>query len=327
MTGAVAGVDIGGTKVSAARLSDGRLSEPQVRETAIGDVDALLEEIVERVGQVRGDGIEAVGIGIPGPVEFETGRLRSAPNLPFGKMPVRKVLSERLGLPVYVDNDATVAALAEASEGDRIAVRNLVMLTIGTGVGGGLVLRGRVYRGATGAAGELGQTLIGASLVGGAPEPGDFPRPGSLEALAAGTALDHLTAEFAREQPESPIGRRAAEQGHVEGPDAVELAKQGDEGARGLISLLGERLGVGIANAINTFDPDEVVIGGGVSSAGDLLLEPARETARRFVLTGVGTKTKIRLARHGPDAGVLGAALLAHLEYQDERGDAAAEGE
>ncbi|MGI9557392.1 MAG: ROK family protein, partial [Solirubrobacterales bacterium] len=308
-------------------LSQRRLSEPCLTETQLDDVEALLAEIVDSVEQVRGDGIEAVGVGIPGPVEFETGRLRSAPNLPLHDMPLRKVLSKRIGLPVYVDNDATVAALAEASDGDRIAVRNLVMFTVGTGVGGGLVLRGRVYRGATGAAGELGQTLIGADLVSGAPEPGHYPRPGSLETLAAGTALDRLVAELAASEPGSALGRRAAEQGHVEGPDAVELAKQGDEGARRVIRVLGERLGIGIANAINTFDPDEIVIGGGVSAAGDLLLEPARKTARDFALTGVGTETKIRLARHGPRAGVLGAALLGHLELEAERSESGAGGE
>ncbi len=326
MSGAVVGVDVGGTKVSAVRWQDGEFSAPFTVETDLSGADPLFEEIARGVDEVRGDGIEAVGVGMPGPIEFETGRVRTAVNLPIEDLPVRRVLRERLGVPVYVDNDATVAALAEAWAGERIAIRNLVMFTVGTGVGGGLVLDGRLYRGATGAAGEMGQTLIAAKLEAGSPEAGAFPRPGSLESLAAGTALDGLAAEVASAEPDSALGRRLAEAGEVDGRDAVAAAKQGDEHARRVITVLGKRLGIGIANAINTFDPDVVAIGGGVSEAGDLLLEPARETARKFVLSGVGTETEIRIARLGPEAGALGAALLAHTELEAERAGAVAGG-
>jgi glucokinase len=193
--------------------------------------------------------------------------------------------------------------------------RELVMLTVGTGIGGGLVLGGRIYRGATGAAGEIGHTLIGADLEDGAPAAGGFPQAGSLESLASGRALDQLGARLARDQPRSTLGREAQQQS-VHGAEVVAAAQQGDEDALALIGLLGERLGVGIANAINVFDPEQVVIGGGVASAGKSLLEPARRTARRFVLPGVGERTEIRLARHGPKAGVLGAALLAGHELE-----------
>jgi glucokinase len=139
--------------------------------------------------------------------------------------------------------------------------------------------------------------------------------PGSLESLASGRALDALGVKLAREQPRSALGRVA--EGHsVQGADVVAAARQGDEYALALIRILGERLGVGIANAINVFDPELVVIGGGVATAGELLLEPARQTAHRFVLPGVGERTEIRLARHGPKAGVLGAALLAGHELE-----------
>jgi glucokinase len=303
----VIGVDVGGTKVSAAALSDGRLSEPHVEPTELADTDALLDQLVRAVRRADGDdGMAAVGLGVPSVIEWETGRVRSSVNIPLAEVPLRAELSERLGVPVFVDNDASVAALAEAEDGD---VRNLVMLTIGTGVGGGVVIDGRVFRGVTGAAPELGHMLIGADLSTGEPEVSDrAPQPGSLEALASGTALGGL-------------GRQ---HGFADGVEVVEAAKAGDDAARRLVELLGRRLGVGIANVIHAYDPDVVAIGGGVSVAGDLLLVPARQVAKRFLLPGVGTKTEIRLATSGGEAGVRGAALLAANElHHHQIGDPA----
>jgi glucokinase len=308
------GVDVGGTKVSVAALRDGVLTEPVVTPTEHGGAEQLIAEIVAGIERARSRRTSAVGLGVPSVVEAATGRLRSSVNVPFEDLPLRQLLGERVGLPVFVDNDATVAALAEASEGERIVVDNLVMFTVGTGVGGGLVLGGRLYRGATGAAGELGHTLVGVDLADGAPDPGKFPQSGSLESFAAGRELDRLAAAAAGEHPESALGRSRAQGGKVGGPEAVAAALAGDATAIDAIRVLGERLGVGIANAINTFDPDVVAIGGGASAAGDLLLEPARRTARAYVLPGVGTETEIRIARSGPEAGVLGAALLAATE-------------
>jgi glucokinase len=162
----------------------------------------------------------------------------------------------------------------------------------------------------------MGHTIIGLDLSGGAPERSDFPQPGSLEALGAGRALDRLALGAAQAVPDSVLGRRLAQDGEVTGHDVVEAARQGDPASRRLIRILGERLGVGVANAINLFDPLEVVIGGGVSTAGELLLEHVREAAARFTVPGVGVETKIRLARHGPRAGVLGAALMARQEME-----------
>jgi glucokinase len=264
---------------------------------------------------------------VPSIVEFSSGHVKSSVNLELEDIPLRSVLEERLGLPVFVDNDANCAALAEAYEGAEMTVRNLVMLTVGTGVGGGLVLDGRLYRGATGAAGELGHTIIGASLVAGAPPAGRFPQEGSLEALASGRALDGLAGEEARRHPESSFGALRARGVALSGHDVVDAAQKGDESARSLLDLLGQRLGIGIANAINTFDPDVVAIGGGVATAGELVLGPARETASRFIVPGVGEATEIRIARSGPEAGVRGAALLAAHELETaKRGSPQARG-
>jgi glucokinase len=295
------GVDVGGTKVSVAVLDRGELGEPHIEPTRLDSADALLDQIVGAV-QRAGDGepYAAVGLGMPSVIDWETGRVRSSVNIPLKDVAVRAVLRERLDVPVYVDNDASVAALAEATVCD---VRNLVMLTIGTGVGGGVVIDGRVFRGTTGAAPELGHMVVGARLDEGEPQTRDrFPQPGTLEALAAGTALDAL----------------ARERGCRDGREVVARAQEGDGPAREAITLLGHRLGVGIANVINIFDPEVVAIGGGVSAAGELLLAPARETARRFILPGVGSQTDIRLARSGAEAGVRGAALLAGQELELE---------
>jgi glucokinase len=254
---------------------------------------------------------------VPSVVEFATGRIRTSVNIPLQDVPLRTLLTERVGLPVFVDNDANCAALAEAYEDGHIAVQHLVMFTVGTGVGGGAVLGGRVFRGATGAALEIGHIIIGLDLEHGAPEPGGYPQPGSLEALASGRALDRLALAAARAHPASALGEALARTGVVAGREAVEAAMAGDAVAQDVIHRLGERLGIGIANAINIFDPLEVVIGGGVSTAGDMLLRPATETARKFTLAGVGTETRIRLARQGVQAGVMGAALTAAQEIRE----------
>ncbi len=309
------GVDVGGTKVAVATLHEGRLSESVIQATEASNAGELVDEIVSAVGSVRAADSAGVGVGVPSVVEFATGRVRSSVNLHMDDLDLHGVLEERLGLPVFVDNDATVAALGEAfDDAGTAVVQNLVMFTVGTGIGGGLVLGGRVYRGATGAAGELGHTLIGADLSGAPPPSGEFPRHGSLESLAAGRVLDRLAREVADLHPQSALGRVAAAGRAVDGHDVVEAAKVGDAEAIGALRTLGERLGLGIANAINTFDPEVVAVGGGVSVAEELLLGPARETARRYVLPGVGERTEIRLARHGSRAGVRGAALLAALE-------------
>lgn len=325
MSPSVIGVDLGGTKVATASLYEGELSEPTLQPTNLSGADALIDQLVELVQGARGDGLDAVGIGVPSVVDFETGRVVSSVNIPLADLPLREVLGDRFGVPVFVDNDATVAALAESyDENLEPVARNLVMITVGTGIGGGLVLQGRIYRGATGGAGELGHTLVGLDLAGGVPDPVRFPQPGSLEWFASGHAIDRLAAACAREAPESALGRLLASGEEVLGPAAVRAAREGDAHARGIIETWAGRLGIGVANAINTFDPDEVVIGGGAAQAGDLLLEPARRVALGYVLPGLGRRTKIRLARHGVRAGVLGAALLALHEFEDARAGAAA---
>jgi glucokinase len=293
------GVDVGGTKVSVAVLEGGALSDPQITPTDLSSSDALVEQLVHAI-QAQGPAT-AIGIGVPSVIDFATGTARSSVNIPLQGVPLRHALTERLGIPTFVDNDATVAALAEAHDDEMRPIADIVvMFTVGTGVGGGIVIGGRTFRGSTGAAPEIGHTIIGAALEHGAPQADGFPHPASLEHHAAGRALDRL----------------GQERGIGDGHAVVAAAKQGDRDALDAIRILGESLGVGIANAINTFDPDLVIVGGGVSTAGEMLLGPARDAAQRFVVKGVGTRTEIRLARYGPQAGVRGATLLAGQELE-----------
>ena len=164
---------------------------------------------MEAIEKLRHDDVRAVGVGVPSVVDFETGRIRSSVNIPLEDVPLRELLTERVGMPVFVDNDASCAALAEAFEDGHFTCPDLVMFTIGTGVGGGTVLGGSLYRGATGAAPEIGRRIIGLDLSDGDESPdSDFPQRGSLESLASGKALDRLALDAARRDPESFLGRR-----------------------------------------------------------------------------------------------------------------------
>jgi glucokinase len=332
--GAFIGVDVGGTKIAIAALREGALGPPVLVPTEVRSQEALiaqLEQGIRGAMALVGEGVEAVGLGIPSVIEFATGRVRASVNVPLRDVPLREVLERRLHpVRVFVDNDATCAAIAEAhDESGNLDTPNLVVLTVGTGVGGGIMIDGLPYRGATGAAAELGHMIVGLDLAEGARAegahsdapgaPGEFPRQGSLEALASGRALDALARASARAYPNSTLGQLAGRGQEVSGHDVLTAAREGEPHAEVVLTLLGERLGVGVANVINTFDPEVVAIGGGVSAAGELLLSAASTSAWRFVLPGVGTSTTIRLARSGPQAGVRGAALLASLELTREQ--------
>jgi glucokinase len=317
MEGQFIGLDVGGTKIASATLQDGKLTTRDLVKTDVSDADALVAQLLELIDNLREQHAVAVGVGLPSIIEFETGRIAHSVNIPLADLPLRELLSQKAGIPVYIENDASCAALAEAfDEEGRLVCPNLVMFTVGTGVGGGMVFNGRLYRGATSAA-EVGHTVIGLDVEDGAPVPeGKHPLPGTLEYLAAGRALDRLAEREAREEEDSFLGKRLTQDGEVTGHDVVDGAKAGDADALRVLDVLGQRLGIGIANAINLFDPQEIVIGGGVSVAGDLLLDPARAVAERYTVPGLGRHTTIRLARHGAQAGVLGAAMVAAQEEE-----------
>jgi glucokinase len=189
----------------------------------------------------------------------------------------------------------------------------VVMLTVGTGIGGGLVLGGEVYRGSTGAAAELGHIVI---VEDGLPCQGNCPNHGCVETYASGTAIAREGKAFAEREPDSALGKALAE-GPILGKTVTELALAGDPPATEVVAQAGRHLGTALASLANIFDPDVFVIGGGVSAAGDLMLEPAREQLRSRALPPQN-KTPVKLAELGPDAGMIGAAAMALIELDKE---------
>lgn len=304
------GVDVGGTKVAAVRLEGDVIAERVVEPTERTSGEALIAQIAAIANSLMTDAVAGVGVGIASEVEWETGRVLGSVNIPLADIAVREVLAERTGRPVFIDNDGIAAAVGEAWR-DGGPAGSLVMITIGTGVGGGVIIDGRPFRGATGAAGHLGHTIVFADPTAHL-EPTVFPRPDSLEAHAAGSALDRMAREAAASEG-GELARRLGSDGEVSGRDVVEAAREGDPVAMSVLRRFACALAPGVANAIHAFDPDEVVIGGGVSAAGDLLLSELKEQVGPLILPGVGTRTEIRIARLGPDVGVIGAALLVRL--------------
>jgi len=210
---------------------------------------------------------------------------------------------------VFVDNDATVAAFAEHLLGVGRGADNLVMLTIGTGIGGGLVLGGEIYRGSSGAGAELGHIVIDED---GPPCQGNCPNHGCMETYASGTALAREGTAAAEREPDSALGRALAD-GTITGKVVTEAALNGDEMARDVVATAGRHLGVGLASLANIFDPDVIIIGGGVSAVGDLMLDPARAELASRALPPMN-KTPVKLAALGADAGMIGAAAMALVE-------------
>lgn len=316
--GATIGVDLGGTKMAVGVL-DGTETLWESREASTGQTeDELVELLVREVGEAREARPEAVavGLGIPATIDHDSGVAVSAVNLPLADLPIRDLVRERVGLPVFVDNDANVAALAEYLYGAAQGKPNTVMLTVGTGIGGGLILNGEVYRGATGAGAELGHTVI---QVDGPPCQGNCPNHGCVEALASGTALGREGLAAAESAPDSALGKVLAAGEKVDGTAVTKAALAGDQTAIEVFDLIGGRLGVACTSFANIFQPDAIVVGGGVIAAGDLLLDPARREVRERALTPMN-RTPILEATLGNDAGMIGAAALARVELEQGNG-------
>jgi glucokinase len=306
------GVDMGGTKLLAGAVDAAlgvhhRVQRPLAGLSAIKLLDVAAEAVAE-VRRGAGGPVEAVGFGIPALIDRRSGRAVIAVNLPMRDMPFGDLMAERLGMPVFVDNDANLAALAEHRAGAARGAEEAVVLTVGTGIGGGLILGGRLFRGAVGAAGELGHVVIDAD---GPPCQGNCPSRGCVEALASGTALEREAARIAAQRPDSGLGRALAAGRTPTGPLVSELAHDGDPAAIEVLTLIGTRLGVAVASLVNIFNPEVVVIGGGVIGAGELLLSPLRAEVARRALSPSRELVRIRVAQFGVEAGMIGAAALA----------------
>jgi glucokinase len=307
----VIGIDAGGTKLLGGVVDDGLVVHHRVHRLWRGrGRQETLDMFIEAVDEARAAApdVQAVGFGIPSLVEWETGVSRWSNHLPLDDVPFRDLMSERLGLPVVVDNDANAAMLAEHRSGAARNARHAVLVALGTGIGSGLLLDGRVYRGATGAGAELGHVVLDLH---GPDCPGNCPGRGCVEALVSGPAIAKEGVRLARDRPDSALGRRVAAGREVTGGLVTELAHDGDATARMALGEIGMRLGAALTGIANALNPELIVIGGGAVAAGDFLLEPARAVVAERALPPTRELVKIVPAHFGDEAGMLGAALLA----------------
>lgn len=288
----VIGVDLGGTKILAGIVDrDGRLERHRENPTPVSSQDDLLAGLDRAVEELLDDEIAALGFGLPSPIDQRAGRAQQAVNIPLdATIDFRARMSERFGLPVGIENDANSAAYAEFHFGAAREANSMVMLTLGTGCGGGAVIDGKLFRGWA----EFGHMVI---VYDGIPCQGTCTGRGHLEPYVTGVAATKLAqAEF------GPA---------VDAHRLVRLADEGEPRAISILDGIGRHLGAGIGSLVNIFNPDLVVIGGGFAAAGDFILDPAREIVAREGLAGAGKRLRIVRAELGTSAGLIGAALVA----------------
>ena len=308
------GIDLGGTNIKAG-IVDGEgklLNKLSIKTRA----ERAMEEIIHDMGQLAVDAIKdaglevkdiaCIGIGSPGTPDNDEGLLVYSSNLPFNKAPMRKLIREVVDLPVYIDNDANCAAMAEAVAGAGKGAKDSVTITLGTGVGAGVIINGRIFSGFNQAGSEFGHTV----LVSGGVQCG-CGRKGCFEQYASATALARMTREAAEANPDSLLNKVKEQEGEWNARIAFIAMREGDKVAEQVVDQYTDYLADGLANAINTFMPEVLVVGGGVCGEGDPLLIPMREKTMSRPYFGPGVpKTRIELAQMGNDAGIVGAAMM-----------------
>lgn len=271
----------------------------------------LLATQINKAHEARPDA-KSVGIGIPATLDHETGHAISTVNLDLEDLPIRDMVSEAVNLPVAIDNDGNLAMLAEALYGAARGTSNALLLTIGTGIGGGIWLNGEIYRGSTGAGAELGHIVV---EIDGHPCQGNCPNRGCVEAMASGTAIGRHGREAAEREPGSLLGQRLAAGETIDAKVVNEAAGQGDEAALGAIDLAGHYLGQALVGLANVFQPEIIVLGGGAIAFGELLIAPARREVEKYALKPMN-ETRVVAARLGPAAGMIGAAAYGRMEAE-----------
>ena len=308
------GIDLGGTNIKAGIVDEeGKLLNKLSIKTR---AERSMEEIIHDMGQLAADAIkdaglevkdiECIGIGSPGTPDNEEGLLVYSSNLPFNKAPMRKLIREVIDLPVYIDNDANCAAMAEAVAGAGKGAKDSVTITLGTGVGAGVIVNGRIFSGFNQAGSEFGHTV----LVSGGVQCG-CGRKGCFEQYASATALARMTREAAEANPDSLLNSVKEKEGEWNARIAFIAMREGDKVAAQVVDQYTDYLADGLANAINAFMPEVLVVGGGVCGEGDPLLIPMREKTMSRPYFGPGVpKTRIELAQMGNDAGIVGAAMM-----------------
>ena len=308
------GVDIGGTKIAAAVVTpEGKILSEVRYATQADPPNRLIETVAQAITEVK-DGFEVGGVcvAVPGRILAAENKVIFAPNLhEIENIRLDEEIGRRTGLMVTVENDANAAAWGEFRFGAGRGLQHMVSITLGTGVGGGIITHGMLLRGAQGAGGELGHVTIHPT----GPRCG-CGNYGCLEALASGTAIQRRAREVANEWPNSALGRLAIER-QVLGEDVTRLAQEEDDASISVLEETGRWLGIGLAGFVNTFNPEVIAVGGGASQAGELILESARKEVQLRASSPSRDLVEIKEATLGPESGVLGAAALAGSEDRE----------
>ncbi|WP_134704677.1 ROK family glucokinase [Ammoniphilus sp. YIM 78166] len=310
-----AGIDLGGTSIKMGICSpDGQIICEREQATPQGHYENVLEAFQQMLHQLLAEAelspkdLAGVGVGVPALLDVEQGNVYEIVNLGWKNVPLKAELEKRLGLPSYVDNDANTAALGEMWQGAGKCSRHLICITVGTGIGGGLIINGDIYHGALGLAGEIGHMTI-------RPEGGllcNCGKPGCLETETSATAIAYYGRKAVDEQQETRLTQTLKQQGVITAKDVIDAARSGDVVSVKILHHVGYYLGLALAQMSNVLNPEKIVIGGGVSKAGDFFLEPIRENFIKYALNKVSETTDIVPATLGNKAGWLGAAWLVH---------------
>ncbi|MBQ9997468.1 MAG: ROK family protein [Clostridia bacterium] len=305
------GIDIGGMSV-ACGITDEKFNiiykdsvpteAKKPGEEIVADIIGLVKKVMDKVNAKEAD-IKSIGIGAPGMLDRENGVIVRSSNINFRNTEIRKLINEQINVPVYVDNDANCAALGEAVSGSTKEVNNSVMITLGTGVGGGVILNKKIYSGFNGHAGELGHTVI---VYDG--EPCGCGRKGCWETYASVTALIRQTKKAIEENPESILAKSV--DGEVNGKTAFDAMRAGCPVGKKVVEQYIKYVAVGITDIINILMPEMIAIGGGISKEGDALIKPLIEEVTINMYKKMAVPTKIVTATLGNDAGIIGAAAL-----------------
>lgn len=308
------GIDLGGTNIVAGLVDEqynilGKVSRktnrPRPAKEIADDMAACALDVIKQQG-LTPEQVEWIGIGTPGIANSATGIIEYSNNLDFHDVPMVEWISKATGRPAFVENDANAAAYGEYVAGAAKGATNAVCITLGTGVGGGIVIDGKIYSGSNFAGAELGHTVLNM----------DGPlctcgRRGCFEVYSSATGLIRMTNEAMQAHPESAMHKMAAEHGKVSARTAFDCMRQGDAAAKDVVDFYIKALAAGITNTINIFQPDVLCIGGGVCNEGDALLLPVRALVEKEVYTRNSEKnTQIVIAKLGNDAGIIGAAFL-----------------
>ncbi len=308
------GIDLGGTNIVAGVVDENynilnkasmKTNCPRPSEEIAADMAECALQAIQNAG-LTPEQVEWIGIGTPGIANSATGIIEYSNNLGFVNVPMVKWISEKTGRPAFIENDANAAAYGEYVAGAAKGAVNAVCITLGTGVGGGIVVDGKIYAGSNFAGAEIGHTVL--QMDG---PPCTCGRKGCFEVYSSATGLVRMTKETMAEHPESMMHKMAEEKGKVTARTAFDAMRAGDAAAKSVVDFYIKALAAGITNTINIFQPDVLCIGGGVCNEGDALLLPVKELVAKEVYTRNSEKnTEIVIAKLGNDAGIIGAAFL-----------------